>query len=87
MPFSPLVMLPNILGSSYSLVRPARCRVNNLLPRRLISDIPNHVAINAQLASLTLGPGFKRVTQMAVERAVREVSLVYSPIYSVNEIS
>jgi CCR4-NOT transcription complex subunit 1 len=53
----------------------------------IISDIPNHVTINAQLASLALSPGFKRVIQMAVERAVREVSLVYPPIYSVNEIS
>jgi CCR4-NOT transcription complex subunit 1 len=39
----------------------------------IIADISNHIVINPQLVSLTVNPGFKRVIQLAVERAVRDV--------------
>lgn len=40
----------------------------------IIADISNHTVINPQLASLTVNPGFKRSVQLAIERAVRDVS-------------
>ena len=39
----------------------------------IIADISNDIVINPQLVSLTVNPGFKRVIQLAVERAVRDV--------------
>jgi len=39
----------------------------------IIGEISNHIVVNPQLASLAVNPGFKRVIQLAVERAVRDV--------------
>ena len=41
----------------------------------IMTDIPNRVTINPQLAAIAVNPGFKRSIQLAIERSVREVSV------------
>ena len=43
----------------------------------ILANILPHVTINPQLASFSTSPNFKRAVQMAIDRAVREVSMVY----------
>ena len=62
-----------------SLTNPSHMQPLSSHTEAIIADIPYRIVINPQLVSLTASPRFKRVIQLAVEHALRDVRFCVYP--------